>query len=136
METDTERRIYIHIAADSDLSLPRLRQSYLDARSFFEKFFPDYAEVDMFCESWMLCPVLNELLPASSNILAFQRSFEIDKVDHDDKRFLRWIYGRGDIQPTDLPEGTLLQRKTKSHLLRGGKVGWAFGKLAHDPFIA
>jgi hypothetical protein len=135
VETDNDRRIYIHIASDSDLSLPQLRQSYLDARKFFAKFFPVYAKADMFCESWMLCPVLNELLPATSSILAFQRSFAIDKVDPDNQGFLRWVYGRKDLQLADLPEGTSLQRKMKAHLLRGGKVGWAFGRLVHDPFV-
>lgn len=136
VETDTDRRIHIHIASDSALSLPRLRESYLNARRFFADFFPAYADVDMFCESWMLCPVLDELLPANSNILAFQRSFDVYKVDHENDGFMQWVYGRKDTQPTDLPERTSLQRKMKTHLLRGGKVGWASGKLSHDPFIA
>ena len=136
VETDTDRRIYIHIASDSVLSLPRLRESYLTARRFFADFFPAYANVDMFCESWLLCPVLHELLPASANILAFQRSFDVDKVDPENDGFMLWVYGRKDTRPTDLPERTSLQRKMKTHLLQGGKIGAASGKLTHDPFIA
>lgn len=133
---EADRRIYIHIASDSDLSPPRLRESYLHARRFFADFFPAYANADMFCESWMLCPVLAELLPAGSRILAFQRSFDVHKVDPENDGYLLWVYGRKDTRPADLPERTSLQRKMKTHLLRGGKIGCAFGKLTHDPFIA
>ena len=134
VETDTDRKIYIHIASDSDLTLPRLRESYTEARKFFADFFPAYKDADMVCESWMLCPVLKNLLPPSSRILAFQRSFEIYKSDPENDGFLRWIYGRKDTPFTDLPETTSLQRKMKTFLLKGGKIGWAHGKLVQNPF--
>lgn len=89
----------------------------------------------MRCESWMLCPVLADLLPAHSRVLAFQRAFEVQRVDAENPGFLQWVYGRKDIPPPELPERTSLQRKMKAHLLRGGKVGWAFGKLSRDPFL-
>ena len=134
VDTAGARCIQIHIASDSDLSTPRLRESYLNARRFFAEFFPAYADADMLCESWMLCPVLAELLPAHSRILAFQRAFEVHRVDAENDGFLQWVYGRKDIPPAELPERTSLQRTMKAHLLRGGKVGWAFGKLSGDPF--
>lgn len=136
VETATERKIYIHIASDSDLSRPRLRESYLGARRFFADFFPAYANVDMFCETWMLCPVLNELLPADSTILEFQSAFDVYKIDSENDGFMQWVYGRKDIQLADLPERTSLQRNMKTHLRRGGTIGWAFGKLGNDPFLA
>jgi len=136
VETAGDRCIQIHIASDSDLSMPCLRESYLEARRFFADFFPAYADAEMRCESWMLCPVLAELLPAGSRVLAFQRAFEVQRVDTESDGFLQWVYGRKDIPPAELPERTSLQRKMKAHLLRGGKVGWAFGKLSRDPFTA
>lgn len=135
VETNGARCIQVHIASDSDLSTRRLRESYLNARRFFAEFFPAYADADMLCESWMLCPVLAELLPASSRVLAFQRAFEVHRVDEENIGFLQWVYGRKDIPPANLPERTSLQRKMKAHLLRGGKVGWAYGKLSPDPFV-
>ena len=136
VDTAGDRCIQIHIASDSDLATPRLRESYLNARRFFAEFFPAYADAQMRCESWMLCPVLGDLLPADSRILAFQRAFEVHRVDPDNGGFLQWVYGRKDIPPAELPERTSLQRTMKAHLLRGGKVGWAFGKLSVDPFVA
>jgi hypothetical protein len=135
VETNGARSIQIHIASDSDLSTPRLRESYLNARRFYAEFFPAYADADMLCESWMLCPVLAELLPASSRVLAFQRAFEVHRLDEENIGFLQWVYGRKDIPPPELPERTSLQRRMKTHLLQGGKVGWAFGRLSRDPFL-
>ena len=134
VETDASPKIQIHIASDSDLSPPRLRESYLDARRFFARFFPDHAGTDMYCESWLLCPALVELLPPASKILAFQRSFEVYKVDTESDGFMQWVYGRKDIPLEELPESTSLQRAVKARLLAGGKVGWAYGKLVDDPF--
>ncbi len=134
VETASDRCIQIHIASDSDLSTAHLRESYLKARRFFAKFFPAYADAEMRCESWMLCPVLADLLPAHSRVLAFQRAFEVHRVDAENIGVLQWVYGRKDIPPRELPERTSLQRRMKAHLLHGGKVGWAFGKLSRDPF--
>jgi hypothetical protein len=134
VESATDRKIHIHIASDSDLTLPRLRESYLNARKFFADYFPAYARADMICESWMLCPVLHELLPVSSRVLAFQRSFEVYKLDPENNGFLQWVYGRKDTPFTDLPETTSLQRNMKTHLLQSGKIGWAHGKLVQNPF--
>ncbi len=135
VEKGADRGIHVHIASDSDLSPPRLRESYLNARRFFADFFPAYAHADMYCESWMLCPVLAELLPANSRILAFQRSFDVHKTEPENDGFMLWVYGRKDTPPTDLPEHTSLQRRMKTHLLRGGKIGCASGKLSRDPFL-
>ncbi len=134
VETADTRRLLVHIASDSDLSTPGLRESYLHARRFFAEYFPACADTPMECESWMLCPVLAELLPPHSRVLGFQRAFTVHGVDAENPGFLQWVYGRKDLPLADLPERTSLQRKMKTHLLGGGKVGWAFGTLAHNPW--
>lgn len=128
------RTIQIHIPADAVMKTANLRQSYLDARKFFSNYYPEYMEVDMLCNSWLLSPALKELLPENSNILKFQDSFEIDHVDYESNGFLRWVYKREDIPCEQLPEDTTLQRRIKCHILNNGKIGWAFGKLISDPF--
>jgi hypothetical protein len=73
-------------------------------------------------------------LPDNSNILRFQKAFILDKVDYDTNYYMNWVYKREDLPLELLPENTSLQRKMKEHILKGGKVGSASGKLITDPF--
>ncbi|HEX3077111.1 MAG TPA: acyltransferase domain-containing protein [Lachnospiraceae bacterium] len=127
--------ISIHIPSDANMASSNLRKSYLDAREFFTKYYPDYANVDMVCGSWLLAPALRKLLPESSKIIQFQNSFELTSQEDDSPGFLDWVYGRRDIPFENLPEETSLQRKLKPYLINGGKVEWANGTLIQEPFI-
>jgi hypothetical protein len=126
--------IDIHIPADADMSLDKLRKSYLEAVSFFERFYPEFIKADMVCSSWLLAPALKNVLPESSRIMRFQKSFEVQKVEEDSLAFMDWVYGTRDIPLEKLPEDTSLQRKLKPYLLNNGKVEWASGKLISNPF--
>jgi hypothetical protein len=136
LDTDKGRSISVHIPGDATLTLPALRQSYLVARATIPRIAPDFADADMFCDSWMLSPVLHELLPRTSNILAFQASFDLIEVDPDNRHATRWIFGRDDRPLEQLSEGTSLQRKTKALLRKGGNIGSAIGILRRDPWTA
>lgn len=134
VDNDDGKSISIHIPSDAVLNTADLRKSYVDARHFFAKYYPEYNNVDMYCDSWLLSPSLKKLLPDTSNILYFQKAFIIDKVDYEFKYYMNWVYKRDDIRLEDLPENTALQRNMKKFLLSGGKVGSAAGKLIPDPF--
>ncbi len=131
---DDKKLISIHIPSDADMTSSKLRKSYLKAREFFDKFYPEYAKVDMICGSWLLAPALKKLLPENSKILMFQKSFELTSQEDDSPGFLDWVYGRRDIPFESLPEQTSLQQKLKQYLLNGGKVEWANGTLISNPF--
>ena len=128
------KSISIHIPSDAVIREENLRKSYLDACDFFAKYYPDYKDAEMNCDSWMLSPALEKLLPATSNILIFQKAFIIERIDYDTNYFMYWVYKRDDIPLEKLPENTSLQRRMKEYILNGGKVGSAFGKLVKNPF--
>ena len=130
-----KKLISIHIPSDANMTSINLRKSYLDARDFFAKYYPEFAKVDMICGSWLLTPALKKILPDSSKIIQFQNSFELTSQEDDSPGFLDWVYGRRDIPFENLPEETSLQRKLKSYLLNGGKVEWANGTLISNPFL-
>lgn len=136
MIQNDKKVISIHIPADTNMASSNLRKSYLDARDFFEKYYPEYAKAEMICGSWLLAPALKKLLPESSRIIQFQNSFELTSQEDDSPGVLDWVYGRRDIPFENLPEETSLQRKLKKYLLDGGKVEWANGTLISDPFSA
>ncbi|KAA9008658.1 hypothetical protein F4V43_00570 [Paenibacillus spiritus] len=133
-EQEGKKVIHIHIPADADLGRESLRQSYADARAFFANYYPEYGMSDIVCDSWLLSPVLAKLLPENSKIAGFQRAFDLLRVDPANDSSIRWVYGRTDIPPDQLPELTSLQKKMKVLLAEGGSVGAAYGRLQPDPW--
>lgn len=134
IEKEEKKLINIHIPADADMGRESLRKSYEDAREFFANYFPEYGQSDMVCDSWLLSPVLAKLLPESSNIVRFQKVFDLIRVDEMNDSFARWVYGRTDLPIRELPERTSLQQKIKAYLLEGGSIGAAYGRLQEDPW--
>jgi len=134
-ESPDKRAIALHIPSDIRLEAAPLNESVAQAREFFRTWFPDWAFLPMQCGTWLLSPALRSLLPAHSNILRFQRAFDITRTDPESDGALQWVYNltaeqRDHIVLTELPENTSLQRSMKALLLSGGKVGMASGVLA------
>jgi hypothetical protein len=131
---NNQHLIDVHIPADADMTTDKLRNSYLMAIVFFEKYYSDYKGADMVCTSWLLAPSLKYVLPANSRILQFQKAFDIKIVEADSLCFMDWTYGSREIPLEDLPEDTSLQRNLKPYLRNNGKIELAFGKLIANPF--
>lgn len=68
-----DREISIHIPSDADLRPFRLQSTLNAFKAFLIAYYPDWSEVDWYCESWLPSPLLNELLEANSNILYFKQ---------------------------------------------------------------
>ena len=96
---------------------------------FFKKYFPEYADCDYICDSWMLSPYLKELLDENSKILKFQQEYEIRDVDPESRAYMQWIFRKEDADLAEVPQETSLQRRAKRWLEAGGKIGSACGIL-------
>ncbi|MDO5337868.1 MAG: acyltransferase domain-containing protein [Eubacteriales bacterium] len=121
--------ISMHIPSDCVLTPENWKKSCELSRQFFQRFYPEWAGKSYVCSSWLLSPALLGLLGEESNILKFQKAFEIISWDKEEKEFLEWVFKRKDLPFEALAENTSLQRKMKALLLSGGKVGEAFGVL-------
>ncbi|MBR3545631.1 MAG: family 20 glycosylhydrolase, partial [Oscillospiraceae bacterium] len=133
-EDSGERYISLHIPSDAVLDAGRLNDSLERAKAFLKEYFPERYGERMLCESWLLSPALEDLLPADSRILRFRRAFTITDIFPDDDSALQWVFGTAEKQkdtvvPEDLPEKTSLQRALKARLLSGRKPGSAIGIL-------
>lgn len=128
--------IAMHIPGDACLKAKDVGASVRRARVFFERYFPAYGTAVMTCDSWLLSPALQGLLPQTSNILQFQSNFRLTGWDENSPAFLEWVYPDKDTPIAELPEGTHLQRAMKEYLLSGGKIGWARGELKKDAYCA
>lgn len=127
----TGEGISIHIPSDARLDERSVRESLARCQSFLREFFPDYADAEFYCDSWLLSPVLKELLPQSSNILFFQSLFERDS-SRESRALLEWVYPGFSGEDKDLPENTALQRAIKAYLLSGGKLDWTKGHIKRE----
>lgn len=129
-EYDGERTIAIHIPSDAVFSSDAVEASIHQADLFFQTYYPEYHYTKYTCDSWLLSPVLNQLLPASSNIADFRRRFKIVNINKEDCKYISWLFQRPlDTIPDQLPERTSLQRSVKKLLLDGKSVGAAFGVM-------
>lgn len=123
-----KRRIFLHIPADADLSDGAVDASVAAAKAFFPKHFPDFADAEYVCESWMPSPALREIMPETSRVRRFSERFSVVFWEEDSPAFRDWIFPAAASAPAeDLPESTSLRRAVRRHLLSGGKIGWAEG---------
>ena len=68
------------------------------------------------------------MLPDDSHILSFQKRFDIVQEDYGNKEYMEWLFPVSEgTKLQGLPEVTSLQKKAKKLLLKGGKIGAAYG---------
>lgn len=132
---DGKPAISLHIPTDVRLELPLLRSSYLEARNLINAAFPEYRDAPVFCDSWLLSPTLEALLPENSRILQFQRSFRRTSLSDTAQGYVQWVFKNPRLTVAQYPEDTSLQRKLKAFLLEGGTFVSAKGILTGDPFV-
>ena len=126
---DDEIVIDIHIPSDVDFSPSAIDESLSSAKRFFSEHYPELSKAEYRCHSWLLDKQLRKMLKGSSNILNFQNRFEIFDEGEIDTEFIEWLYNMRTKDYDTLPEKTSLQRNMKKHILSGGVVRNAYGRL-------
>lgn len=128
-QEDNKKKIDLHIPSDAIFTNQACDKSLDVAKGFIESTFPDYSECEYTCYSWLLSPVLKDLLPNNSNIVNFQNRFNIISFKEDSEEYYKYVYKKKVDSLDELLEDTSLQREIKKHLLAGGKVGEGYGIL-------
>ena len=131
-----EKMISIHIPSDANLEEKTIQKSLNDFFEFRKMFFPEWVNIQMYCNSWLLSPALKELLDEDSRILNFQKFFVVESIDYEKQSIFQWVFPGYTEASDDLPEDTSLQRRMKKYLLEGKKVGSAKGYLKKMDFIS
>lgn len=119
----------IHIPSDADFSPSAVDKSLASAKSFFAEHYSELADAEFRCHSWLLDCQLKNMLSDSSNIISFQKRFEIFNEGEADTQFIEWLFSTKSTNFAALPENTSLQRNMKKHLLSGGLIRNAYGRL-------
>ena len=122
----------VHIPGDGPLTPDLCDASFAAARDFFPRHFPHEQHAHAVCRSWLLDGQLAEQLPATSNIIRFQRRFQLfPRLLNGDDDVLEFVFGvpPGTADLSALPQDTTLQRAVVSHLRAGRhwhrRSGWA-----------
>lgn len=119
----------VHIPESGPMTHEACEESFRRAREFYDRYFPEEGYRYAICSSWLLDPQLAEYLPADSNIVRFQRRFQLvpgGRVGDND--VFQFVFRK--INPTidELPRRTTLERAIATHLEAGRhweiRAGW------------
>ncbi len=138
---DGKREISMHIPKDAKLTPESITDSLKKEKVFMREYFPEWAELPHSCESWLLSPVLKEMLSQESRIRWFQSLFDIKSFNPDEILYLEYLFKLEYFQYSKtvdfqtLKEDTSLQRAMKQFVLKGGKPGSALGYLKNEYMI-
>lgn len=119
----------VHIPESGPLTPGACADSVAAAGEFFARYFPSPTRRLAICESWLLDEQLAAYLPASANILAFQRLFTLVPGSlRGDRSVAMFVFRRSVAEFGSVPQRTTLQRAAVSHLRTGGhwrvRAGW------------
>ncbi|MBO6016337.1 MAG: DUF5596 domain-containing protein, partial [Lachnospiraceae bacterium] len=84
--------IDMHIPSDADFSPNAVDRSLDSAKQFFATHYPELADAEYRCNSWLLDPQMQNMLGEGSNILSFQHRFEIFDEGKEGTDFLQWLF--------------------------------------------
>lgn len=122
--------VSIHIPSDAAFVPENVEVSLRLVADFIQRVYPEYAQAEYFCESWLLSPRLAVLVKETSNIRKFQKLFIIKKDMPEDTEYMEWMFGKEPgTSLEELPENTSLQIKTKELMKNGGNIGAGVGIL-------
>ncbi|WP_416967257.1 acyltransferase domain-containing protein [Streptomyces sp. 4F14] len=91
------------------------------AREFFAAHFPEETYRVATCGSWLLDPQLKRYLPAGSNIVRFQERFHVHRLEEEnDLTPVRFVFGSTQLELSELPRRTTVEKAVLEHLEGGG----------------
>jgi hypothetical protein len=119
----------LHVPEDGPLTPAACGESFQAARAFFAGHFPEHAPQVVTCTSWLLDGQLARYLPPESNIVRFQRRFEMvpGARDSDDEVFT-YVFGTVPETLDSRTPRTQLEHAVLHHVRAGGhwqvRTGW------------
>ena len=119
----------VHIPQGEKLDFEACENSYKKVKQFFPEFYPDFHFKCCVCHSWLLSPLLKDILPESSNIIKFQNKFKILYLDKESDQYKERIFGRSFESMKVYPTDTSLQKATVKYIENGGKLGGGYGVI-------
>ncbi len=119
----------VHVPDGGPLSPAACDESLSAAGPFFRHHFPGHACRVATCTSWLLDEQLADYLPPTSNIVRFQRRFQVvPGAREDDDQVFWFVFDRGIRSLDELSPRTELEQALVHHVRAGGhwrlRTGW------------
>lgn len=122
--------IDLHIPSGKSLKPELVDESFEEIRKFLAECFPEKEYKGFIITSWVLSPIVHDLLGQKGNIVDFGNRFiKVTKKDKATSVF-SFVFLQKDVNNVDLealPENTSLERALKKHYLEGKKVYDTYG---------
>ena len=112
----------MHIPNFMPLHLDLLHTSLQRALDFFPRYHPERPFRALVCDSWIFNTQWEEMLPPSSNLLAFQRQGYLYPIPTHGAGAMYFLFGDQLIDPATAPQDTTLRRAVIAHIQAGGKL--------------
>lgn len=116
----------LHVPASGKLTRELVEDSLQQMRDFLVTYYPDYKYKAFAGTSWLLNPVLADLIGEDSNIIRFGRMFRPLTMKMHGTSVFYFIFNRPNSNPdfdwNTLPENTRLEKALKEYYLSGKVV--------------
>lgn len=124
--------IDLHIPSGKPLKEELVDASFEEIREFLATYYPDKEYKGFIITSWLLSPLVFDMLEGRGNISKFGNRFV--KITKKDKgtSVMSFVFLQKDVNNVDyasLPENTSLERALKAHYLEGKRIYDTFGFL-------
>ncbi|WP_225048465.1 acyltransferase domain-containing protein [Lacticaseibacillus kribbianus] len=120
--------INLHIPGDADLTTPARLESYRAARQFWPQHF-GLTVTALHCGSWLLAPVLDEVLKPDSRLRQFRGDFRMTGSDPTENGYRKWLFDNDQGPAEGLATRTSLQRGVRDLVLAGKPIGVGIGVI-------
>jgi len=123
----------MHIPAGGGMTLDACGHSMREGVEFFKTHLQK-TPAAIVCDSWTFHPGLEDILPADSNLVLYQKELYLYPIPTNPESGLWFIFLRDKVDPATAPRHTSLQRAILDHLAGGGVWGGSGGMffLAED----
>ncbi len=117
-----ETVLEMHIPNFMPLSLDLLHDSLQRALDFFPHYHPECPFKAFVCSSWIFNTQWAEMLPPTSNLLAFQRQGYLFPLPSSGAGAIYFLFGKRAIDLATAPQDTTLRRAVVAHMQAGGQL--------------
>lgn len=111
--------ISVHIPTASRITEENCTLAYERCFETVKRYFPEFAERPIICQSWLLDPQIRDLLGEKSNIVSFGRQYLRYPIRSQGKAVFSFLFRKPFDVYENLPENTRLERAAKAHYLSG-----------------
>jgi hypothetical protein len=123
----------MHIPEGEPLLPEACEESMRRAITFFCSYFPEKPIKAFVCVSWLLDSQLADIVPATSNITAFQRKLHLFPVLSDERETYIRVFGTDTLDPATARSDTGLRRAIIAFAARGQRLRGGGGLRLIDP---